>query len=90
MHRAENVDVEERLKALVQAIHTLASRYNKPIICSLHPRTKSKMEFYGTSLDGSLIHWLTPFGFFDFVALEKKMRYAFCQIVDSTGRMLHS
>src|SRR5437763_493218 len=38
MHRAENVDVEPRLRMLVEALDRLAHEYGLPIVCSLHPR----------------------------------------------------
>jgi UDP-N-acetylglucosamine 2-epimerase (non-hydrolysing) len=80
MHRAENVDVEERLRALTTALDRLQREYNKPIICSLHPRTKSRMMEFGQREDNDQIRWLTPLGFFDFVALEQS---AYCVLSDS-------
>lgn len=80
MHRAENVDVEERLRNLVKALEMLSNRYQIPIICSLHPRTKSKMESFGLSFQHEYIKYLTPLGFFDFVALEYN---ALCVLSDS-------
>jgi UDP-N-acetylglucosamine 2-epimerase (non-hydrolysing) len=80
MHRAENVDVEERLRALTTALDRLQREYNKPIICSLHPRTKSRMLEFGLREDNEQVRWLTPLGFFDFVALEQN---AYCVLSDS-------
>lgn len=80
MHRAENVDVQERLKGIIESLEALAKRYQLPIVCSLHPRTKSKMEQFGFALSYPMIKWLTPPGFFDFVALEMN---AFCVLSDS-------
>lgn len=80
MHRAENVDVEARLRALTHGLHLLQREYQRPIVCSLHPRTRDRMEQYGLALDQSQIKWLEPLGFFDFVALEQQ---AFCVLSDS-------
>ena len=80
LHRAENVDIESRLKNMTEALELIAAQYNMPIICSLHPRTKSKMEKFGLDLQRSKVRFVTPLGFFDFVALEKK---AFCVLSDS-------
>ena len=80
MHRAENVDIEGRLKNLVKTLELLGEKYKKPIICSLHPHTKNKMEQFGFSLEHDYIKYLTPLGFFDFIALEKN---AFCVLTDS-------
>src|SRR5947199_9511390 len=44
MHREENVDVEERLRSLVGALEALRSEYGHTVVCSLHPRTRKRME----------------------------------------------
>jgi UDP-N-acetylglucosamine 2-epimerase (non-hydrolysing) len=80
MHRAENVDIEQRLRALTGALEQLHREYGYPVLCSLHPRTRSKMTAFGLSTDNAAIRFLQPLGFFDFIALE---RQAFCVISDS-------
>jgi UDP-N-acetylglucosamine 2-epimerase (non-hydrolysing) len=80
MHRAENVDIEYRLKNLVDALTQVQHKYNYPVICSLHPRTKDKLQQYGIDLNNDQVRLLSPLGFFDFVALE---RTAFCVLSDS-------
>jgi UDP-N-acetylglucosamine 2-epimerase (non-hydrolysing) len=81
MHRAENVDMEERLRALIQSLEALQREYSLPIICSTHPRTRAVMERF--KLDAKAheqIRFCEPFGFFDFIALEQ---HAFCVLSDS-------
>jgi UDP-N-acetylglucosamine 2-epimerase (non-hydrolysing) len=80
MHRAENVDDKERLGDLILSLDRIAKQYKLPILCSLHPRTRDKMNHFGFSLKSRSIHYLTPLGFFDFVALE---RNAYCVLSDS-------
>lgn len=80
MHRAENVDIEARLKNLTEALVLVQKKYGYPIICSLHPRTKQKMQQYGVGVDNDQVRFIAPLGFFDFVALE---RSAFCVLSDS-------
>jgi UDP-N-acetylglucosamine 2-epimerase (non-hydrolysing) len=80
MHRAENVDVEHRLRNLAKALSQVQRRYGHPVICSLHPRTRQKMEQYGVGTENDQVRFLTPLGLFDFVALE---RAAFCVLTDS-------
>lgn len=80
MHRAENVDVEERLRNLVEALAQLHREHAFPVICSLHPRTKAKAQSFGIDLDRAGIRFLDPLGFFDFIRLEQN---AFCLISDS-------
>jgi UDP-N-acetylglucosamine 2-epimerase (non-hydrolysing) len=80
MHRAENVDQEERLRALVRGLELLQEEYRLPVICSAHPRTKSWMQRYHVAAENDQIKFLPPFGLFDFLALEQN---AFCVISDS-------
>jgi len=80
MHRAENVDVEERLRSLTAGLELLYREYGYPILCSLHPRTRSKMAAFGLSTDNAAVRFLQPLGFFDFIALERE---AFCVLSDS-------
>jgi UDP-N-acetylglucosamine 2-epimerase (non-hydrolysing) len=80
MHREENVDVEARLRSLTQALLLLQKEYKMPIICSLHPRTKNRMQRFDLDVKSKQIRFHAPFGFFDFIALE---RNAFCVLSDS-------
>jgi UDP-N-acetylglucosamine 2-epimerase (non-hydrolysing) len=80
MHRAENVDVEKRLRGVIESLELLHDRYSLPILCSLHPRTRSKATQFEIDLDRPGLHFFEPFGFFDFVRLE---RSAFCVLSDS-------
>jgi UDP-N-acetylglucosamine 2-epimerase (non-hydrolysing) len=81
MHRAENVDVESRLRSLIQGFEVLQKEYGKPVIVSTHPRTASVMERFRMDTHASdQIRFHEPFGLFDFVALEQS---AFCVLSDS-------
>ena len=80
LHRAENVDIEDRLKNFSLAFQQIERKYKMPIIISTHPRTRNRMEQYGVSIENSNVRFLEPFGFFDFIALEKN---AFCVLSDS-------
>ncbi len=80
MHREENVDVESRLRSLVEALETLTRDYLLPVVCSLHPRTRKRMEGFGVLSQGDALKFVSPLGLFDFVALE---RQAFCVLSDS-------
>lgn len=71
-HRAENVDPETRLRALVEGLEAVAKRYQQPMIVSLHPRTRDRMQRLGLSAGG--LQLLEPLGFFDFVKLERSAR----------------
>ena len=80
MHRAENVDVEPRLRSLVEALTMLHQEYKYPVVCSLHPRTRAKLETFGIDVRHSGLVFTEPFGFFEFIHLE---RSAFCLLSDS-------
>lgn len=70
-HRSENVDHEDSLREIIGALEALAGERGMPIICSIHPRTRSKLDQFGITPSGLLIFG-PPFGFFDFVALQKR------------------
>ena len=80
MHRAENVDDDGRLRTLMSALAGLHKFRGKRVICSVHPRTRSKLEGLSDAPDMTGVELLEPFGFFDFVHLEQE---AFCVISDS-------
>lgn len=80
MHRAENVDREDKLKSLIGALGALNRKFALPVICSFHPRTRSKINQFGVDIEKSGIRFLEPFGFFDFIKLEQS---AFCVLSDS-------
>src|SRR5215469_16586850 len=49
-HRAENVDVPERLDRILEGLTRAAEALEMPVVCSLHPRTKARLEQrYGAS-----------------------------------------
>lgn len=80
MHRAENVDLDDRLRSLTAALERVGEVFGLPVVCSLHPRTQQKMAEFGLDPARSPVRFLRPLGLFDFVALEKA---AFCAISDS-------
>lgn len=80
MHRAENVDIEERLGDLARALDMVQREYTLPLICSLHPHTRARLQQFGVGPQNPGIIFLEPLGFFDFVALEQR---ALCVLSDS-------
>jgi len=79
-HREENVDIEERLQSIVHALEKLQKKYDYPIICSVHPRTKKRMDTMEIISNNKAVRFLQPLSFFNFVTLEKS---AFCVLSDS-------
>jgi UDP-N-acetylglucosamine 2-epimerase (non-hydrolysing) len=80
LHRAENVDREDRLSRFIEAFGMLHKEYNVPMICSLHPRTRSRLQKQGKALESIGVRAMEPFGLFDFVHLEQR---AACVLTDS-------
>ncbi len=79
-HRAENVDHQGRLQQIVEGLNRIAGKYGRRIICSIHPRTASRMAGMKSIALHPLVEFHEPFGFFDFVMLE---RHACCALTDS-------
>ena len=80
LHRAENVDVPERLEAFVKAFQRLAREQGVPVLVSTHPRTRARLESCQIDISGNEVVFCDAFGLFDFVKLEKN---AFCVLSDS-------
>jgi UDP-N-acetylglucosamine 2-epimerase (non-hydrolysing) len=80
MHRAENVDIGQRLRGVTTAIDRLQRSYGLPVIISTHPHTRDRMRAFGIGVNNDKVRFLSPFGFFDFITLE---RNAFCVLSDS-------
>ena len=79
-HRAENVDIPERLRRLAEALTRVGAEHDMPIVVSMHPRTRSRLEAFGMTDLVAGLRVLPPLGFFDFLALE---RDAACVLTDS-------
>jgi len=79
-HREENVDTPDNLRDLLETLRALAETYPYPIIVSTHPRTRSRLEALGESLDHPLIRFVKPFGLLDYIKLQMS---AFCVLSDS-------
>jgi UDP-N-acetylglucosamine 2-epimerase (non-hydrolysing) len=78
LHRAENVDIPERLHSFIEALYALGDKYC-PVLVSTHPRTRARLQASNVH-DKNRVVFMEPLGFFDFVALEKQAR---CVLSDS-------
>lgn len=74
IHRAENVDKEDRLAGIFQGLKEVSEKFDKPILISVHPRTAEKLSQFGLTPESENIKLLEPLGFFDFIKLEKNAR----------------
>ncbi|MGU3287262.1 non-hydrolyzing UDP-N-acetylglucosamine 2-epimerase [Methylobacterium mesophilicum] len=79
-HREENVDSPERLTAFVEELHRLHEAFGFPIIVSMHPRTRARLDGLGHADLPAGVRFLRPFGFTDYVRLQT---CAYCVLSDS-------
>jgi len=70
-HRSENVDNFESLSNIMRAITKISKQFK--VVVPLHPRTKDKLKKFGIIAPKNVV-LSKPFGFFDFVKLEKTAR----------------
>jgi UDP-N-acetylglucosamine 2-epimerase (non-hydrolysing) len=79
LHREENVDVEARLESFLEGLARVRDEHGRTVVFSVHPRTRARLEQAGIGEEAGVL-FAEPFGFFDFVALE---RSAYCVLSDS-------
>ena len=79
-HREENLDNEVNFNDLLNSLNAIVEKYGKRVIVSTHPRTRKKLEEQGFVNGNSKIQFLKPFGFIDYIKLQKN---SFCVISDS-------
>lgn len=72
-HREENIDSDVRFTALVEILNALASRYELPVIVSMHPRTAKRMAAANIQLN-TLVQLLKPLAFTDYVRLQQQAK----------------
>ena len=78
-HREENIDIEQNFMSLMNAVNTMAEKYDMPILYSCHPRSQKFIELRGFEFDKRVIKH-KPLGFFDYNKLQQN---AFCVVSDS-------
>ena len=69
-HREENVDIESKFDRLFPSLNRIADHFKLPVVFSVHPRTRKRLEQKGFALS-PYIREDKPFGFFDYCALQK-------------------
>jgi UDP-N-acetylglucosamine 2-epimerase (non-hydrolysing) len=79
VHRQENVDLPERLEAVVECLVAVRDKWQLPVLVSTHPRTKARLEKLGLlKVEGLDFH--DPFGYLDYNNLQMNAK---CVISDS-------
>lgn len=79
IHRQENVNSVDRLSMVLDTLHAVASHFRLPIVLSLHPRTRSRIEASELKLPAEVITQ-PPLGLFDYLRLQQE---SLCVISDS-------
>ncbi|VAX08687.1 UDP-N-acetyl-L-fucosamine synthase [hydrothermal vent metagenome] len=79
-HREENVDEPQRLKALLLSLTALVEQYDIPVIFSVHPRTRKRLDELAQGKLDSRIYFMQAMGFLDYIKLQQHAR---CVISDS-------
>jgi UDP-N-acetylglucosamine 2-epimerase len=72
-HREENIDPESQFRKFINVLHVLGHKFGVPIIVSTHPRTRKRLESIGLDTVPQ-VRFLKPFGYFDYVKLQKNAR----------------
>ncbi len=80
LHREENVDNIVKLKYILDTIMKVGEIYKMPIIYSLHPRSKKRIEENKIIINTQYIKFCEPFGFFDYCNLQMNSK---CVLSDS-------
>ena len=79
VHRAENTDEPERLKAILNALEEITSN-GLPVILPLHPRTRNKISDF--NLSHNSLQLIDPVSYLDMLVLEKQAKVI---LTDSGG-----
>jgi len=72
-HREENIESEKKFLEFVTLLNMLADEYKLPIIVSVHPRVQKKFSSKKILLN-SKIKLHKPFGFIDYISLQKNAK----------------
>lgn len=80
VHRQENTDDPRRLRAIFDALMTVAERW--PVVLPLHPRTDKALRGLGIDPAASPVRVVAPLGYLDMTCLEER---AALIVTDSGG-----
>ena len=81
MHRAENVDIKERLEHILSYFQSVHKAFKIPLIFPVHPRTQKMLDHFGFKLPKEVIS-SRPVSFLEFLQLESRAKLI---ITDSGG-----
>ena len=70
-HREENIDSPAQFRGLVSVLESVAEKYQLPVIVSVHPRTRKRIDTEGVNFSRN-IHLVKAMGLSDYVHLMEK------------------
>lgn len=76
VHREENIDSARQFENIVRVLESVASKYQLPVIVSVHPRTQKRIDAEGVTFSEN-IRLVKALGFTDYVHLMMKARERF-------------
>ncbi len=79
IHREENVDEPHRLRLLMECLGAVADDTGRPIVLSVHPRTRARMDEHGIAVPDA-VRAMPPLGLPDYVRLQSESH---CTVSDS-------
>jgi UDP-N-acetylglucosamine 2-epimerase (non-hydrolysing) len=70
LHRPSNVDDEDRLERIVEALAALSA--DAPVVFPIHPRTRARLADGGglERLEQAGVHCVEPLGYLDFLSIQ--------------------
>lgn len=72
-HREENIEPERNFRKFAEVLDLLARTYGVPVIVSVHPRTRKRIDDAGLVLHPG-VRLSKPLGFCDYVRLQKSAK----------------
>ena len=80
-HRQENVDVNDRLKGIIDGFGLVYNKFGLPVIYPIHPRTMKRIKEFGLRIPEG-VELIEPVGFLEFLELETNAKLV---LTDSGG-----
>jgi len=75
-HREENIDDDDNFSGFTKLLQHLAESEKLPVIVSTHPRTRKRIDHANADFS-SLIHFMNPLGFKDYLKLQLSAKVVF-------------
>ena len=67
LHRPANVDDREALSSIISVLQIIGQ--DEPVIFPIHPRTRQRLELWNIQTNPTLIKFIDPLGYLDFLKL---------------------